>query len=425
MIPDLGYEAWLLIIAALAAVNCALLGNFLVLRKLSMMGDAISHAVLPGIVLALIISGGLHPTSLFIGAAVVGILTAVLIQAVSRGGVDEGASMGVVFTSLFALGLIMIHQAHGVRNIDLDPQCVLIGELALAPTQTVAFLGGSVPRSAVVLGLMLVINVGFVLLFFKELRITAFDPALATTLGFRSGLMHYVTMTLVAMTAVAAFESVGSILVVALLITPAATAMLLTRRLSVMVWLSVLIALAATGIGHLFSVRLPIHFEYNGFNPAGTIAVAGGLLFTLVFALEPRYGLLGRVIRRVRVALKIAQEDVLAALYRREERGDLNIPRPPTTGGLTGWAARKRLVLAERARWEGDVLVLTASGRRTAEKLMRSHRLWEHYMADRVGLRPDHTHRAAEDLEHVTDEVLRERLAAGAPTIDPQGRPIP
>lgn len=425
MIPDLGYEAWLFIIAALAAVNCALLGNFLVLRKLSMMGDAISHAVLPGIVLALLVSGGLHPTSLFIGAAVVGILTAVLIQAVTRGGVDEGASMGVVFTSLFALGLIMIHQAHGVRNIDLDPQCVLIGELSLAPTQTVAFLGSMVPRSAIVLGLMLLVNGLFVVLFFKELRITAFDPALATTLGFRSGLMHYVTMTLVAMTAVAAFESVGSILVVALLIVPAATAALLTRRLSVMVWLSVLLALAATALGHLGSFTVPYRLGYDGFNAAGTIAVAGGVLFTLVFAFEPRHGLLGRVIRRVRLAMRIAQEDVLAVLYRREERGDLDIPRPSTTGGLTGWLARKRLVQAERARWEGPTLVLTSSGRRMAEKLMRSHRLWEHYMADRVGLRADHTHRAAEDLEHVTDEELRERLAAGAPATDPQGRPIP
>lgn len=427
------YDTWMLAIAALAAVNCALLGNFLLLRKLSMMGDAISHAVLPGLAVALLIAGSLHPTAMFTGAVIVGVLTAILVQFVHRGGVDEGASMGVVFTSLFAVGLILIRRVADAAHVDLDPKCVLFGQLADAALDRTwvsglagIFPGGYVPASALVLGIMLAINLVFVIGLFKELRITAFDPALADTLGIRSSVMHYATMALVAMTAVAAFEAVGSILVVALLIVPPATAFLLTRRLGVMVALSVVLAIGAAVLGHLFSTTIPGRFGQEGFNTAGMIAVVAGAFFGGVLIVEPNRGVLAYSIRRWNAAVRIAQEDVLAVLYRREERGDLSPPRPATTLGIAGWFARRRLARSRQAQWEGDVLKLTQIGRSAAEKLMRSHRLWERYMADQVGLSPDHTHAPAETLEHVTDEALREKLAAETPgKFDPQGRPIP
>lgn len=427
------YDTWMLAIAALAAVNCALLGNFLLLRRLSMMGDAIGHAVLPGLAIALLISGTLHPTAMFLGAAVVGVVTAVLVQFVHRGGVDEGASMGVVFTSLFAVGLILIRRVADDAHIDLDPDCVLFGQLADAALDRTwvsglagMLPGGYVPRSALVLGIMLAINTVFVIALFKELRVTAFDPALADTLGIRSGFMHYATMTLVAMTSVAAFEAVGSILVVALLIIPAATAFLLTRRLSLMVAASVLIALVAAVAGHLLSTTLPARYGHDGFNTAGMIAVTAGFLFGGVLVLEPQRGILATLARRWKTAVRIAEEDVLAVLYRREEKGDLSPPIPGNTLGVAGFFARRRLARAGRAQWEEDVLVLTNAGRGAAGKLMRSHRLWETYMADQVGVRPDHTHAPAETLEHVTDEQLRERLAAEIPAAtDPHGKPIP
>lgn len=428
------YDTWMLVIAALAAVNCALLGNFLLLRKLSMMGDAISHAVLPGLAVALLIAGTLHPTAMFLGAAVVGVLTAVLVQFVHRGGqVDEGASMGVVFTSLFAVGLILIRRVADEAHIDLDPDCVLFGQLADAALDrswvsglASFFPGGYVPRSALVLGVMLLVNLGFVVGLFKELRITAFDPALADTLGIRSGLMHYATMTLVAMTAVAAFESVGSILVVALLIVPPATAFLVTRRLGVMVLLSATFAFVAAALGHMASTTIPARFAHDGFNPAGMIAVVAGLMFAGVLFFEPQRGVLTHAIRRWNAAVRVAEEDVLAVLYRREESGDLSPVRPRNTLGLAGYFARRRLVRADRAHWEADLLVLNDAGRPRAEKLVRSHRLWERYMADRVGVRPDHTHAPAETLEHVTDEEMQQRLAAETPArVDPHGKPIP
>ena len=420
------YDTWMLAIAALAAVNCALLGNFLLLRKLSMMGDAISHAVLPGLAVALLIAGGLYPSAMFAGAVVVGLLTAMLVQFVHRGGVDEGASMGVVFTSLFAVGLILIRQVVDQAKIDLDPGCVLFGDLAAAPGELASLFGWHIPRAAIVLGLMLVLNTVFVVGLFKELRITAFDPGLADTLGIKSGFMHYATMALVAMTAVAAFEAVGSILVVALLIVPPATAYLLTRRLGVMVVLSVLLAMAAAALGHIFSTTIPARFGHNGFNTAGMIAVVAGALFGGVLVLEPQHGVLGYAIRRWRLALRVAEEDVLAVLYRREERRRMDVHQPGTTHGLSGWLARRRLVRRGQAIWQGPHLALTGIGRSAAEKLMRSHRLWERYMADQVGVAVDHTHAPAEVLEHVTDAELRERLAAEtAARVDPHGKPIP
>lgn len=421
------YDTRMLTIAALAAVNCALLGNFLLLRKLSMMGDAISHAVLPGLAVALLVAGGLYPSAMFLGAVVVGLLTAVLIQFVHRGGrVDEGASMGVVFTSLFAIGLILIRRVADTAKVDLDASCVLFGELAAAPGELSSFMGLAVPRAAVVLGLMLAVNLLFVVGLFKELRITAFDPGLADTLGIRSNVMHYASMALVAMTAVAAFEAVGSILVVALLIVPPATAYLLTRRLGVMVVLSAVLAILAAVLGHLFSVTIPQQLDHNGFNTAGMIALVAGVIFGGVLVVEPQQGVLAQLLRRWKIAVRTAEEDVLAVLYRREERGDLSPHRPSTTRGLAGYWARRRLVRAAKARWQGNLLVLSSAGRAHAEKLMRAHRLWERYMADQVGLPVDHTHAPAEKLEHVTDERMREKLAAEtAARVDPHGRPIP
>ena len=213
-------DTWIVVVGILAAVACALLGNFLVLRKMSMMGDAISHAVLPGLAIAFLITGARSSLTMFIGAAVVGILTAIFTQWVSRfGKVDEGASMGIVFTTLFALGLLLIVQA--ADHVDLDASCVLYGAIELTPLDVVwrpQLFGYNldVPRAALVLAPVCVVNLLFVILFFKELRISSFDSELATTMGIHANVMHYLLMTLVAITTVAAFEAVGSIIVIAI-----------------------------------------------------------------------------------------------------------------------------------------------------------------------------------------------------------------
>jgi len=296
-------DTWIVVVAVLAAVSCALLGNFLVLRKMSMMGDAISHAVLPGLAIAFLITHARASLTMFIGAAVVGVLTAVFTQWVSRlGNVDRGASMGIVFTTLFAAGLLLIVQA--ADHVDVDPGCVLYGAIELTPLDVVwrPVLFGwelEVPRAALVLASVLALNLGFIVALYKELRISSFDPELATTLGFDADVMHYLLMTLVAITTVAAFEAVGSIIVIAMLIVPAAAAHLLTDRLGLMVLISAVFAILSAGLGHVSALIVPSWFGFESTSSSGMMAVVAGLIFALVMFFAPRYGILTKRFHQV------------------------------------------------------------------------------------------------------------------------------
>ncbi|HKK17217.1 MAG TPA: metal ABC transporter permease [Opitutales bacterium] len=292
-------DSWIVIVGVLAAVSCALLGNFLVLRKMSMMGDAISHAVLPGLAIAFLVTGARASLTMFIGAAIAGVLTAVFTQWISKfGNVDRGASMGIVFTTLFALGLILIVRA--ADHVDLDPSCVLYGAIELTPLDVVwrpelFGLTLEVPRAALVLAGMTLLNLFFIIFFFKELRISSFDPELATTMGINSNLMHYLLMTLVAMTTVAAFEAVGSIIVIAMLIAPATAAHLLTDRLVSMIAVSLVLAILAAVLGHVSALVVPGWFGYESTSTSGMMAVMSGLIFALVLFFAPRYGIVAKL----------------------------------------------------------------------------------------------------------------------------------
>jgi len=425
-------DGWIVAAGILSAVAAALLGNFLVLRRMSLLGDAISHAVLPGLAAAFFLSGSRSSVPMFLGAVAVGVLTAFLTEWIRRAGrVDEGAAMGVVFTSLFALGLVLIVQA--ADHVDLDPSCVLYGSIELTPLDTVSLGGFSVPRAVVTLGAVAAINAVFVLAFFKELKLSSFDPVLATTSGFSAGLIHYVLMMLVAITAVASFESVGNILVVAMFVVPPATAYLLTDRLPLMIGLSVLLAAGAAVAGHLGALTVPAWFGYQSTTTAGMMAVATGLALALAVAFAPRHGVLVKLIRQRLLSLKILSDDVLALLYRKDERD-----------GAEGWDVDKMRDLLLADRWSlrcvlaglrlrneigrsGPFYGLTAHGRMRARGLVRSHRLWEQYLVSEGGLGTDQIHDKAERFEHFTDQKMRAQLdrATGVPQVDPHGKPIP
>ncbi|MDF7800094.1 metal ABC transporter permease [Pontiellaceae bacterium B1224] len=298
----LPFDTWIVIIGALCAVACALPGCFLVLRKMSMMGDAISHAVLPGLAIGFLLTGSRSSLPMFIGAAVVGVLTAIFTQWISRfGRVDRGAAMGIVFTSLFALGLLLIVQASD--QVDLDPGCVLYGAVELTPLDvihTFHFVGSEieVPRAAVSLGVVVLLNSLLILLLFKEFNLSSFDPSLATTVGINATVMHYLLMAMVAITTVASFEAVGSIIVIAMLVVPASAAYLLTDRLSVMLGLSAVIGILSAGLGHLGAITVPLWFGFESTTTSGMMACAAGFLFALIWVFSPRYGLLARKFRR-------------------------------------------------------------------------------------------------------------------------------
>jgi manganese/zinc/iron transport system permease protein len=426
-------DTWIVVIAALGAVACALLGNFLVLRRMSMMGDAISHAVLPGLALGFLLSGTRHGWPIFAGAAAVGLLTAVFTEWVSHfGKVEESASMGVVFTSLFASGLVLIVRA--ADHVDLDPGCVLYGAIELAPLDTVRWLGADIPRAALVTGGACLANVFFITAFFKELKIASFDPELATTLGIPARRMHYLLMMMVAVTTVAAFESVGSILVIAMLIVPPATAYLLTDRLGVMVALSVVVAALCAAGGHLAAVTVPTWWGFADTSTSGSMAVVAGLAFSVSLLAAPRHGLVSRWWHHTQLSLRVATEDALSTLFRIEERraGDaaVSVEELRRVAGMPAWVsalAVRRLTQRGAMERVAGALALTESGRREAGNLIRSHRLWESYLHEHLALPLDHLHDTPEQLEHVTSDAMQRRLAEGTadPRRDPHGHVIP
>jgi manganese/zinc/iron transport system permease protein len=428
---DIGLDLFPMLAATLAAVGCGLLGNFLVLRRLSLMGDAISHSVLPGLVIAFLVTTSRSPLAMFIGAAAAGVATVVLVELVKKlGRVEPGAAMGVVFSVLFALGVLLIERA-AVRHVDLDADCVLHGQLETlvwygAPETWAGLLEWStfehVPRQVTTLGIMVALAVGFIALFFKELRIAAFDPALATTQGFSAGVMHYLLMIFVAGATVASFEAVGSILVIAMLICPAATARVLTDRLLPQIVWSGLIALFCGVGGYAAATFVPAFFEKDAVNAAGAMAMTSGVVLAAAIVASPRHGVIAKRLRRRRLARRVAEEDLLVNLYRRLEAGDERVSVAAARRFLGGRPLGPALAAAMRSRRverAGDALRLTERGRSDAAEVLRRHRLWEQYLVDEAGFQPDHVHPTAARLEHLPGSP------PGGADVDPHGRPIP
>lgn len=273
------------LVAVVTAVACALPGAFLVLRRLSMMSDAISHAILPGIVVGFLLTGSLASPLLIVGAAATGLLTVVLVERIEGTGlVREDAAIGLVFPVLFSIGVVLL--ARYASDVHLDVDAVLLGELAFVPFDRFEWghydLG---PRALWVMGTVLLINISFLTVFYKELKLATFDAQLAAALGFMPGALHYALMSLVSVTAVSAFDAVGSILVVALMVAPPATAYLLTDRLAHMMLLSAGLGVTYALVGYGGSAALDVSI-------AGSMATVAGLLFGITLVVAPQRGLL-------------------------------------------------------------------------------------------------------------------------------------
>lgn len=432
-----GYEVrdddlWVIATAVCCAVSCGVLGCFLVLRRMSLLGDAISHAILPGLAIAFILTHSREPLAMLAGAMVVGVLTAVLSSGLNRWGrVSEDAAMGVVFTSLFAVGVILITLV--ARDVDLDPGCVLYGLIEFAPFDTVQIAGAEIPRSFVWLAAALAVNTALITVFYKELKIVCFDPYLATTMGISAAAVHYGLMTAVAATSVASFEAVGSILVVAMLVAPGATAHLLTDRLSRMLWIAAAVAALSAVLGYIFAVR------FNT-SVAGMISTVSLALFIAAAFLSPRHGYLPRQARRLILAARICREDVLGMLYRWHERtggaraagggvGAITTAdvaaatRAPVLGRLAVYSLARRGLIN---RATDGALLPTPEGLREARGIVRGHRLWESYLASRLAIAPEKVHAPAHRAEHFLTEDLKAALGEQVEAAtDPHGRPIP
>ena len=289
---DFHAYVWIVVMGFLVTATCGLIGNYLVLRRMALVGDAISHSVLPGIAIAFLLMHSRHSLVMFVGALVAGIATTLLIEFIhSKSRIKQDAAIGIVFSTLFAIGVILISLYAG--QVDLDTDCVLYGEISLVVLEPFVKIGkyAVAPESVFTMAIVAVLTAVLILLFYKELLVSSFDPGLAAALGINPRVMHYALMCALSVVVVSAFQSVGAIIVIAMLILPGATAYLLTHRLPAMLFLSLLHSALSAVLGMHLAVWLDCSM-------AGAMVVAGGGLFGLAWTFNPTGGLAWRFLPR-------------------------------------------------------------------------------------------------------------------------------
>ncbi|MFN3166254.1 MAG: iron chelate uptake ABC transporter family permease subunit [Phycisphaeraceae bacterium] len=393
----------------LVGTTCGLLGTFVVLRRMALIGDALSHAVLPGVVLTFMLTGRTDPLPLLLGATAAGIVTTALINLVTRTSrTKEDSSIGIVFTAMFAVGIILYSMMDRATHFDM--QCFLFGDPLAISTADLWMMIAVCPAVILV-----------IVVLYHRLKLISFDPVLAAAMGVSVVLTHYLLMGLLSVTIVAGLKTTGVILVVAMVITPASAAYQVTNRFGVMLLLSAVFGGVAAGLG------MSVAFVFG--SPTGpAIVIVAALLFGLAVLFSPGHGWVFERLRRLRLSRHVAEEDVLKAVYR---LGEQPIDRPQAIGEETGLHAKQiraavsRLVQAGMANVEAGMVALTDAGRAHAEQMVRAHRLWETYLVNQAGIDPDAVHSEAELLEHAHE--LSEQLdkLLGKPQTDPHGSKIP
>jgi ABC-type Mn2+/Zn2+ transport system permease subunit/Mn-dependent DtxR family transcriptional regulator len=399
----------------LVGVVCGLLGCFVVLRRMALIGDALSHAVLPGVVTAFLllsvfgidVGSPAGIISLMIGALVAGMATSGLVGLLGRTArTKEDSAIGIVFTALFALGVILISSLP--RGTHFDLKCFLFGEpLAVGP------------GDLAMLSFVAAVVIAWVTSMYHPLKLASFDPVVAAAMGIPVAAMHYLLMSLLSLTVVAGLTTVGVIMVVAMVVTPASAAYQLTNRLSAMLILSAIFG-AVSAVGGLV-----LAFIVNA--PTGpAMVVVATVIFGLCVIGSPRHGVAMEWIRRRRIKRHVESEDILKAMY--HTAGSTNLLRLASQLHLSIPRTRTLATDLQRAGLltvDGDTLALTSAGTQRATDMVRSHRLWERYLADEAKVDPAHVHEQAELLEHVhelADEVDRQ---LGHPRQGPHGEEIP
>ena len=284
-LPNYG---WVVVMGFLVTAACGLIGNYLILRRMALVGDAISHSVLPGLAIAFVLSNSRGSGTMFAGALAAGVVTTILIELIhKKSRVKQDAAIGITFSSLFALGVILI--SLWASKVDLDQECVLYGEINWVGVDTPVVIGGlSLGPAAVVRMAFVALAVALLIVtFYKELLVSSFDAGLAFSLGINATVVHYSLMSMLSVVVVSAFESVGAILVIAMLILPGATATLISQRLPTMLWLTVLHAALSSVLGLHLGLWLNCTI-------AGAMVVMGTVLFVLAWIFSPTQGLLRR-----------------------------------------------------------------------------------------------------------------------------------
>jgi len=406
-------EAWAvraLIASGMVGIICGILGCFIVLRNMSLIGDALAHSILPGVVLAFILIG-YHAVGFFIGAVLAGLVTAVGITWIQHNAKTKNdAAIGIMFTAMFSIGVMGISWISRSEGVHLDLKDFLFGNV-LGVADTDLYLTAFV----------LVYVVLSVLVFYRYLFASTFQAVIAKTMGIPVQLVHYFLMLLLSFAVVASLQMVGVILVVAMLITPASAALLLSNRLKRVILLSALIGFSSAISGLLIAIYLDT-------TPGPAMAVTATLVYLLAVFFAPEKGILWRTLRKQRQRSRVYYEDCLKKAFNLHEQQMLNFEALAAELEWGQHTLRRRLrYLTGRGLFRSDKLELTEKGLTAAERLVRAHRLWETYLADKIGLSADQIHDEAERYEHLLPDHLLDEVdeALGFPTTDPHGEPIP
>jgi len=413
---DILGEVWAiraLLASVMVGVMCGILGCFIVLRNMAMIGDALSHAVLPGIVIAFIFVG-YSAMGFFVGAVTAGLVAAVAITWIQqRVKTKNDAAIGIVFTAMFAIGVIGISWISKEQGVHLDLKDFLFGNV----------LGVSDEDLYLTFGVTLVV-IFSVIAFYRYLFLSTFQPVIADAMGISTRMIHYFVMLLLSFAVVASLRTVGVILVVAMLITPASTALLLSERLKQVVFLSALIGFLSAVLGLLAAI-------YWETTPGPAMTVVATLIYLIAALLSPKKGLILNFFRRRKLHRRIRLEDILKQSIRISPNGSLTLDKLNDRLEMEKPEMKRLLKILQKNKyltWKGkNKLQLLPPGIEEANRLVRAHRLWETYLVNEVGLTQEQIHAEAEKYEHfLTDDLLDEvdeRL--GFPRQDPHGSPIP
>ena len=406
----------------LLGITCGLLGSFIVVRKMALVGDALSHAVLPGVAIGFLWNMSKDPVAIFVGATIAGLLGTVVVRLITQTThLKEDTALGLVLATFFAVGiclLTMIQRLPTGNKSGIDK--FLFGQAAS--------IG---PGDLKLMAAVTLLSVVAIVVFYKEFLVTSFDAVFARSAGFPAQVIHYGLMLLLAFAIVIALQAVGVVLVSAMLITPAAAAYLLTDRMSRMLWLAALFGMCSGALGAFMSFLGP------SFPTGPFMVLAASAVFGLSFLFAPRHGVVIRWWRQRSRANRVQRENTLKSIYHvLESRGgrvegvslrELAERRRETVEEAARQAAELRRHDLATLHEEGNLIFPTPAGWQLACAIVRNHRLWELYLTNAAQIAADHVHEDAEKIEHVLgDEVVRElerRLQYA--TTDPHGRPIP
>jgi manganese/zinc/iron transport system permease protein len=347
------------LIASIVAIACAIPGTFLVLRKMALISDAISHSILPGLVLGFFITHDLNSPLLIIMAALSGVVTVILVEFIQKTKlVKEDTAIGLVFPVLFSIGVIMI--AKNANDVHLDTDAILLGELAFAPFDRFLVDGSDLgPKSLWIIGTILLITIGLLFAFFKELKISTFDAGLATALGFSPIMIHYGLMSVASITIVGSFDAVGAILVVALMIAPAATAYLLTDNLKRMLGLSVIFGVFSAIAGYWLAHWLDASIS-------GSMTTILGFVFLIVYLFAPKKGLISVVYRNKQQQIEVSLLTFLLHLISERHINHLNEHinwRRVKSKSVLDLALKNNMIIIEKS-----IISLTDKGKNFTDK---------------------------------------------------------